>query len=527
MARRKLTQEQLDEFNKCREDVVYFITTYGWLKHNVKGPMRWDRPYPYQVELWELLQAGKSIVVNKTRQIGVSWSCAAYAIWLIIFHPAIEILFLSETEKKAIRLLKCAKFFFNQLPTFLKPTVYSNSVTRFSVRFSGRSSNEIYVMESSIDSLTLTERAGASYSAAFVLMDEAAHLEHGEAAFMSIKPSIAHGGQMAIVSTPGGVNNMFFRIWNEVVKGDDPLFVPIIAYWRDCGLSPEWYEIATSNMTATQILQEFELQFLSTGSWFFDPVQLAACYRPIEEEPVLTDIDGHVISERTNMSFTGVDTAEGTRTKSGVPDYTSIITLNEYGVEIATWHSNKAGVEEVAGYTMILDDGRRVDVDGVVTGWHANYPGGMVIERFGPGDVVHARHCTRVPDDPRSYAVVRRTLAVAGRQVVIRDAFTYACMQSFEDRGGGKYEATEGFFDDPVIALALAYAELNKHGGYQLDIPERTAGGRRMIAIDRSDDVDPSRIRDVLPVGEIMQGPVFEFDAGYNVGRELDAIDKW
>jgi len=101
---RRLSEEQFEEFNRCREDVVYTITTYGYLRTN-DGVIPWDCPYPYQVEGWKKLQAGLNIIINKTRQIGCSWMLAAFAIWMLIFTPDIEILFLSETEKKAIRLL--------------------------------------------------------------------------------------------------------------------------------------------------------------------------------------------------------------------------------------------------------------------------------------------------------------------------------------------------------------------------------------------------------------------------------------
>lgn len=537
--RRRLGKEQIIEWKFCRDDVVYFIRKYGWTKHAVDGAIQWN-PYSYQEEFWKTMQAGKSVIVNKTRQIGCSWAAAAYSVWRMIFHPDLEILFLSETEKKAIRLLNNAKFFFNRLPNFLQPEVQTNSQTRFSVRFTARKDDEVYISESSIDSLTLTPRNAAGYSAALIVFDEAAHISGAEEVFMAAKPATAHGGQIAIISTPGGRNNFFFRIWSDSRRlkadGKDPPFIPIEAYWRDCRLTEKWYEIATAGLTKQQILQEFELQFLTAGSPFFDPTQIHKCYYPKDKNPEIINSDDRNILIQTRMSFTGIDTAQGNRTKSGSPDFTSFITLNEFGVEIDSWHSNETPIQDVAGYTLMTEGGI-VDIEGKVTQWHNSYRGALIIETFGPGDVVHIRQAQRVPDDDISYVAGRRTtraskqrmlntlrLAIAGQQVLITDEFTYDCLLAFEDKGNGKYEATEGFFDDPVIALALAYAELHKWGGYQLELPEGSFGGQRVIGIRGKDDILPEDYSDVLPVGLIIEGPILVGNTG---DRLIDEIESW
>lgn len=540
MPRRGLTKRQLEELIKCKNDVVYFITNYLYYKHVVKGKIKWDKPYPYQVKFWKTLQAGRNPIINKTRQIGCSWAAAAFAIWLICFHPDVEILFLSETERKAIRLLKNSRFMYDSIPSWMKPRLKDNSQTRFSVRFSAKQDGEIYIAESSIDSLTLTPRTAAGYSAALIVFDEAAHMQSAEEVFMAAKPAISHGGQMAVISTPGGLNNFFFRLWSlsnkEVRDGLEPGFVPIEAYWKDCGLTEKWYKAATAGMTKMQILQEYEMKFLSTGSPFFDLEALDRCFYPTSSYEEIKNDDGFNIKRITAMSFTGVDSAQGNRTKSGTPDYTSIVTLNEYGVEIDSWHSNDTPLQEVAGYTLALGEGEIGDLPGIVEKWHIRYPGGMIIEKFGPGDVVFARQAQRYPNDDKSYVVGRQPtrqlkqrmlnrlkLAIAGKQVIITDDFTYDCLRAFEDKGNGKYEATEGFFDDPVIALALAYSDLHKWGGYQVELGHNEVLGRRVVALDQKDDVPLEQVSRFLPVGQIVLGPIWE-EAGER--RLVDQVEE-
>jgi len=395
------------------------------------------------------------------------------------------------------------------------------------------------VSESSIDSLTTTTRAGASYTSRLVIADEMAHLPEGEKAFAAIMPSIAHGGQIAGASTPNGRANVFFRVWTDATFDSASGFVPLLAYWRDQGLTEEWFHRATEGMTAQQILQEFECTFLSTGSPFFDIEQLKACYKPKGKYPVVRDARGRIISNPTPINYTGVDVAGGERRKGGAPpDYTSIVTLNSFGVEIDSWHSNETPVPEVAGYIAQIPNRGRVEVDGIVTNWHRKYPGAMVIERWGPGETVYLGHVGKFPDDEVSYVVPKRTtggrnasaskmrmlnnlrLAFAGGSAVITDEFTYRCFLSFEDKGNGKYEAAEGTYDDPVIAFAIAYDELSRNGGLILELEDHVGTHNvRMIGLSEEEDLDLDELGELMPVGVLAQGPVFS-EAG--VGRLVD-----
>jgi len=540
---RSLSPEQVEEFKKCRDDVVYMVETYGYLRHTSLGAIPW-KPYPYQTEMLQAMQRGENVITIKSRQIGCSWTAAAFAIWLIIFHPDSDALILSAKERYAIDFLKKAKFFFNRLPSFLKPKVTVNSRVQFAVAFRAKRGDEIVDGESVIHSLTTTTDTGRGFSARLVIMDEAAFLPNAETTWAAVLPTTTLGGQIVVISTPNGVSNFYHRLWSKTELGDETGFTPIRAYYKDCGFDEAWLRKVTIGLTAQQILQEYELTFLAGGNPFFDLTQLALCYYPLSEYPKIEDAQGHDIKIKTYMCFTGVDTSTGTRKGNVQPDYTSIITLNEYGVEIDSYHNNRAKLEEIAGYTMHLEDGQRVEVEGKVSQWHREYRGMCVIEKNGSGSTVLSRHVT--PDDGRSLAIGRMTtggikgsgskirllnalkLAFAGRQIVITDPFTYVCLQAMEDKGQDKAEAADGMFDDPVIALMLAYSELKRWGGFQINFPDQTADGRRMISVTSAEDLPPGKLADVLAVGETMIGPLIEMGSEIvspGTGRLTDEVD--
>jgi len=511
------------------------VKKYGWLQHTSRGEIRWE-PYDYQIEMLESLQNGDNIITLKSRQIGCSWTTAAYLIWLIIFNPSINCIVLSQKELYAVKFLEKAKFFFNRLPRFLKPNVVSDSKTQFTVQFRAKRPDGDYkIANSSVDSLTTTTDTGRSFSARLVIMDEAAFLPNGEDTWKAVKPTTTHGGQIAVISTPNRIN-WFHTLWAKAEAGESLTFKPIIAYYRDCGFDDEWLAKVTDGMSVTDILQEYELQFLTSGNPFFDLNKLALCYYDTDELGKIVDADGKSLNVKTYINFTGVDPSEG------AGDYHSIVSLNQHGVQLDAWHSKDTSLEDFSGYTMTLPDGSRVEVEGRTSKWHRMYPGYMVIEQNNSGQTVYSRHIT--PDDDRSITISRKTtggtagagskmrilnllkLAVAGRQIYITDLFTYRCMQSFESKQGGqKAEAADGAYDDPVMALAHSYAELYKYGGYVIEMPERTVGGQRMVALRKEDDLSIDELASAIHVdGGVIDGPILDESPGGR--RFVDERDR-
>ena len=508
-----LTREQAIEYIRCRDSAAYMVEHYGHLKHIDRGKIRW-RPYPWQQGLLDALQDGHSVVVLKSRQVGVSWTVAAFSAWLILFRPDIEILFLSKKQLDAIKLLKKCRFFLVNLPDFLRREFNTDSMTRISV-VHRRSGTEI-VSESGIDSLTTTGESGRGETARLIFLDELAHLPDGETTWTAIKPATSHGGQVIAASSPKGFENVFHRLWIQADSGESASFIPFRVHYTDCGLDQEWLDIASDGMTDEQIAQEFELAFIGTGSPAFNPIDLEACYIPLDQLP--DELKAIAASSRTFA--TGVDSAEIRVEKSKRRrDENAITSLNEYGIQIAA-EANKMPLNKWAGHTLRTDGGN-IEVVGFVSEWHVQYPGTMYIEENGSGITVYNRHI--LPDDGVSEAILRRTtakskprlvnqlkLALAGRQIIVTDKNTYYQLQTFEDLGNGRYEAAAGYKDDRVMALLEAWDALLRMGGMEFEFPviekqpwaetvhqefdmmmEFTPGHEAVLSLD---DFDPARV---------------------------------
>jgi hypothetical protein len=477
----RLTEREAQEYKRCAESVLYTLR-YVYIKHISRGRMKW-RPYEnapepfWQTELLQLTQDENNVVLLKSRQVGASWTVAIFVAWLLHFRPDVEVLLLSQTEKKAIKLLSKVKFISKNFPQFIRRRYSADTLTKFSVIHERRGTT--IVRESVVESLTSTSGSGRGDTARFVFFDELAHLDNAEDVWTAVKPTTSHGGQIVVASSPKGNVGTFARLWLQAEAGDST-FVPMKVHYTSCGFDQKWLKDASDGMTDNQILQEYELVFVGTGTPAFDASQIKDCYYP-------DGVPEEIASLRIRKKYaTGIDSAEiraGNRTRQR--DYNAVVTLNEYGVQVAA-EANKMLIDEWAGKTIDTKDGR-FEVKGFVTQWHEKYPGLMFIEENGAGLTVLNRHQT--PNDGVSRCESRRmtgkskprlvnqlALALAGQQIIITDKNTYYQLLMYEDLGNGRYEAPKGMHDDLVVALMLAYDALIEMGGYEFTMPGSTVG---------------------------------------------------
>ncbi len=537
----RLTPEEAAEYRECAQSPIYTLLNYGYLKHIVKGRMKWI-PYDWQIELIEGLFEGRNYVILKSRQVGASWTIAFYVAWLIHFRPDIEILLLSQNEKKAIKLLYKVRFICVNFPDFIRREFNADSKLRLSV-IHRRSGGDVS-SESSVDSLTTTSSSGRGDTAAFIFMDEMAHMERSDEVYTAVKPATSHGGQIVIASSPNGPEGVYPRIWFDAENGESSTFTPMRVHYTDCGFDEEWLAEASDGMSEEDILQEYELSFIGGGSPAFDPVHLKNCYVSMDQimsDPELAEIKVLVLASRKYAS--GVDSAEikanrGKRRR----DYNAVTALNEHGIQIHA-EANKMLLDEWAGNTVGAGDGA-FEIVGYVSKWHKRFPGLMYIEENSSGLVVENRHI--LPEDGVSDVSVKRTtnkrksrlvnqfrLAIAAGNVLITDKRTWYQLTIYQDLGGGKFSAPPSSHDDLVIAILEAWDALIAMGGYEFTMPQIEKAGAFEVA--REYGVAPTAppipspgldsAFEILPVPQMSSDEWYEFmPTGANVDRIRELI---
>lgn len=272
-------KRQTDEIRRCARDPLYFFNTYVQVSHPIKGPLPF-KTYGFQDDCVKAFIENKFVIVNKSRQLGLSTLSAAYAAWLLLFFRNKEIVVMATKLTVAQNFIKKVKFTIKKLPKWLVlPKVDKDNDRSFS--FQTPSNSRIEAIPTAAD-------AGRSEALSLLIVDEAAHVDDFEELWKGLYPTLSTGGRAIIISTPKGVGNWFHKLWVDAQSRSNEFF-PIELPWdvhpeRD----EEWFKQQAANMSQKAIAQELLCDFLASGDTYLDPADIewiGKCVRdPVRRE---------------------------------------------------------------------------------------------------------------------------------------------------------------------------------------------------------------------------------------------------
>jgi len=242
------------EFAKCMGSFLHFLK---WVKivdpptlDNAGGVISLEL-WPHLMEVIKALLSQKLIAVMKSRQIGLSWLMAAYALWYVLSHQGGVVILFSKGEKETWELLAKCRRIWTQLPEFLKLPVKPDSSEEMGFPS----------MMSSIKAFAATESAGVSYTASVVIDDEWDLHPFADQNYLQSKPTRDAGGQFIGVFTVDKLNpdTLAKAVWldGHNKKND---FLSLFFGWRARpGRDDKWYEETKRN------IPDRELSKLSPG----------------------------------------------------------------------------------------------------------------------------------------------------------------------------------------------------------------------------------------------------------------------
>lgn len=202
--------------------------------------------WPHLGAVVHLLRVHRLLVWMKARQIGATWLLAAYCVWTAMYRPSSLVILLSQGELEARELLRRCKVVWRMLPRHLQEDlVEPESGERMEFRGMGR-----------ILALPSTEKAGQSFTATLVVMDEADFHQWFETNLAAVKPTIDAGGQLVVVSTANEktIDSPFKRLWRSAPgNGYQPIF-----YGWDArpGRDKAWYEAVKGQATDQALFEK-------------------------------------------------------------------------------------------------------------------------------------------------------------------------------------------------------------------------------------------------------------------------------
>jgi hypothetical protein len=290
------------EYTKCAKDPVYFLKKYVFIQTS-EGRMLFN-PYVFQDKLLFLINKHDRTLILKSRQLGITTLCAAYSLWLMIFHKDQSILALAPTQEKARNIVDKVRFAYTELPSWLKvPAVEDNKLTL------------ILNNGSKIKAASGASESARGYTANMLILDEAAFIENAEELWGSAQQTLATGGRAIVLSTPNGIGQWFHQMWDDAEMLDNN-FIPIRLKWdvhpnRD----QTWRDKQDKELGKRMASQECDCSFLSSGDTYFESEELEY-YNTNIIDPIATEgprndiwIWEHPVPDRSYMVI--VDTAKG------------------------------------------------------------------------------------------------------------------------------------------------------------------------------------------------------------------------
>jgi hypothetical protein len=441
------TKEEITEYQKCMSDPAYFAKTYVKIINLDKGLVPFDL-YPYQEKMFEHFNNNRFSIILACRQSGKSISSVVYILWYAIFHPEKTIAILANKGATAREMLSRVTLALENLPFFLQPGC--RVLNKGSLEFSN--SSKIIASATSASSIR-----GQSVNLLF--LDEFAFVENATTFYTSTYPVISSGKETKVIitSTPNGVGNMFYKIWEGAVQKANEFASFRVDWWDVPGRDENWKKQTISNTSETQFIQEFGNQFVGSSSTLIaadcllglkakEPIRITRDVKiynePIEGHQYIMMVDvskgrgqdysTFTIVDMTSRPFKQVATFRDNLISPLLFPDVIVHTANYYNEAIVVIESNDAG---------------QVVCNGVY--YELEYENTFVESAIKKGGI----GCTMTKKIKRmGCSNMKDLLEQNGLEIV--DADTILELSTFVPRGNS-YEADKGFHDDMVMNLVM------------------------------------------------------------------------
>lgn len=214
--------EQDYEFVKCASNPIYFIETYLTIFDQTQGDGGKLVPFKlfdFQKDLIETYLDERFVVANKYRQAGISTTTCAYIAWYVMFKENRSVAIVADKlETARDELMNDVVDFVDNCPSFLrpKPTV--------------KDTQKLKRYDNGCQLSAFSSKGLRGYTPTLLFWDETAWTEKSDKFWTSAKPTLQTGGRAIFVSTPNGLDPVFYKTFDAARKGDST-FKAVELWW--------------------------------------------------------------------------------------------------------------------------------------------------------------------------------------------------------------------------------------------------------------------------------------------------------
>ena len=261
----EFTQENIQEYLKCKDNPVYFAQNYVkivTLDHGLQP----FKTYDFQERLINNFYQNRFNICKMPRQTGKSTTVISFLLHHVVFNDSVNIGILANKASTARELLSRLQVAYENLPKWMQQGILSWNKGSLELE----NGSKILAASTSASAVR-----GMSFNILF--LDEFAFVPNhiADAFFASVYPTITSGKstKVIIVSTPHGMNH-FYRMWHDAENGSND-YIPTDVHWSEVpGRDDKWKKQTIKNTSEQQFKIEFECEFLGSVDTLIAPSKL-------------------------------------------------------------------------------------------------------------------------------------------------------------------------------------------------------------------------------------------------------------
>lgn len=234
---------------KCLKDPVFFIKTFCKIQHPIKGVVPF-KLFPFQEELIQTVIDNPYVIVNKSRQLGISTVSAAFCVWYCMFHDTKSILVIATKRDVAKNFVDKCKFMYDNLPPSFKKIAPLNIDNAQEIGWAHTNSK--------IKAVGTSKDAGRSEALSWLFVDEAAFIKDMDDIWTSIWPTLSTGGRCMMLSTPEGTSNVFYQTYAQAKSGENEFIAVDLPWTVHPDRDEDWKERQVKTFGQKRFDQEYD-----------------------------------------------------------------------------------------------------------------------------------------------------------------------------------------------------------------------------------------------------------------------------
>lgn len=494
------TPELIEEYLRCKNDVLYFAENYMKIINLDEGFVT-IKLYDYQKDLIKIVTENRLSLSLQSRQSAKTTTATIVILHYILFNEHKTVGILANKKDTSMEVLDRIKLAYEALPQWLQSGV--KTWNKGSILLE----NGCKVLAAATSSSAIRGK-----SINFLYLDEVAFVENWDTFFTSTFPTITSGKSTKIfmTSTPNGLNH-----WHELCKlsmeGKNGYKFFEVKWQQVPGRDQKWMEetLAGMNYDQQKFDQEFNNEFLGSSGTLISGAALRllqeSYVQPIRES---NNLRIYEMPEKNRIYTMIVDVSHG----KGL-DHSAfhVIDITEMPYrQVCTFRDNFTVPIEYAETINLVHrqyNNCSVLVENNDMGAHVAYllhedyevetllyteNAGRLGKRISGGFSTKAERGIKTTKPVKAVGCSLLKLLIEQGQLAIRDFNSVQELSTFS-RKGVSYEAEPGKNDDLVMGLVL-FAWMTGQDYFKMETDINTLAKLR----ERSED---EMMEDMLPIG--------------------------